>query len=102
MLDGAGQVGCEVGKDPLGIAKIKAPGDILRRIVEDHGQVDRERAEHLVQMISTVLEVDGVGINGIVRGGYPARAATNSACAPRKGLADGLALAPVINAANWG
>ena len=48
VLDGAGQVGCEVGKEPFGIAKIKAPGDVLRRIVEDHGHIDRQCAEHLV------------------------------------------------------
>ena len=62
MLDGAGHVGCEVGKERFGIAKIKPAGDVLRGVVKDHGHIDRQRAEHLVQVIGAVLKVDGVGI----------------------------------------
>ena len=62
MLDGAGHVGCEVGKSRFDIGKIKAAGDVLRGIIEDHGHIDRQRAEHLVQVIGTILKVDGVSI----------------------------------------
>jgi hypothetical protein len=47
LLDNAGQVGCEVGKDSFDRRKIKPAGDVLRGIVEDDGHIDRHRAEQL-------------------------------------------------------
>ena len=43
-------------------AKIKPAGDVLRGIVEDRGHIDRQGAEHLVQVIGAILEVDGIDI----------------------------------------
>jgi hypothetical protein len=51
-------VGCEVGQDCFDIGEIKPAGDVLRGVVEERGHVDRERGEHLIQVIRVVIEVD--------------------------------------------
>ena len=63
MLEGAAHVGREVGKEGVDLAKIKPAGDVLRGVIEDRGQISRQRVEHLVQVIGAVLKVDGVGID---------------------------------------
>ena len=62
MLDGARQVGCKVGKNRFGIAKVEPARDVLRRIVENNAHIDRQRPEQLIQVIGALLQVDGVGI----------------------------------------
>jgi hypothetical protein len=62
VLEGAGQVGCQVGKDRFDIAKINPAGHVLGGVVEDHGDIDRQSAEHLAYVIGAVLKVEGVGI----------------------------------------
>jgi hypothetical protein len=39
VLDSAAQVGCEVSKETLDIAQIKAAGNVLRGIIENDGQI---------------------------------------------------------------
>ncbi len=60
-MDSTGHVRGEVRKDGVDMAEIKPAGDVLRGVVEDRGQISRQRGEHLVQVIGAVLKVDGVG-----------------------------------------
>ena len=71
MLDNAGHIGREVGKNRFDVAKIKSAWSVLCSIVENQDHIDRERAEHLVQVIGAVLKIDGVGINGDRAWGVP-------------------------------
>ena len=45
------------------MAKIKPAGDALRGVGEDHCYVDRKRADHPVQVIGGVLEINGIDID---------------------------------------
>jgi hypothetical protein len=47
-LDGTldDHVGCEVGKNGFDMGKIKRARDVLGGVVKDHGDIDRQGAEH--------------------------------------------------------
>ena len=43
--------------------KVEPAEGILCRIFEDHGQIDRDRAEHVLKVIGAVFKVDSIGIS---------------------------------------
>jgi hypothetical protein len=48
VLKGAAHVRREIGKEGVDLAEIKPSGDVLRGVIEDRGQISRQRVEHLV------------------------------------------------------
>jgi hypothetical protein len=47
VLDSAGYVGGEVGKDCFDMGEIKPAGHVLRGIVDDNRHIERQRTENL-------------------------------------------------------
>ena len=78
----------------VALIPVPPPGDVLRGVIKDRGQISRQRVEQM----DAVLEIETVRIERDLPRGCPARAATSSACAARTGFVDGFAPAPVISA----